>query len=117
MAGSRRVGQRLSSRAPVAIERLPRRALAPLRPLAGGEGGARRASGGRGRWVAPPFERAGSPAPHPPPPPNPLPPGGGEGVILGIQHNVATGHSWKLRRRPGSGQSIAASWPEPDKVM
>jgi hypothetical protein len=26
-------------------------------------------------------------------------------------------YSWKLRRRPGSGQSIAANWPVPERVM
>ena len=35
------------------------RAFAPLRPLAGGEGGARRASDGRVRWVAPQFGAGG----------------------------------------------------------
>jgi hypothetical protein len=38
-------------------------------------------------------------------------------LFFGIQHNVATGHSWKLRRKPGSGQSIAANWPVPERVM
>jgi hypothetical protein len=37
------------------------RAFAPLRPLAGGEGGARRASDGRVRWVAPQFGAGGFP--------------------------------------------------------
>src|ERR1700726_1842072 len=57
------------------------RAFAPLRPLAGGEGGARRASDGRVRWVAPQFGAGGfwvppavqplrrPAAPHAPPPP------------------------------------------------
>src|SRR6266481_4262406 len=46
------------------------RALAPLRPLAGGEGGARRGSDGRVRWVVPPLRPAGSPtSPRPSPPP------------------------------------------------
>ena len=37
------------------------RAFAPLRPFAGGEGGARRGSDGRVRWVAPLFRTWGSP--------------------------------------------------------
>src|SRR5438094_4043975 len=37
------------------------RALAPLRPLAGGEGGARRGSGGRVRWAVPPLRPRGLP--------------------------------------------------------
>ena len=46
------------------------RALAPLRPLAGGEGGARRGCAGRVRWVARLFETGGSPtSPRPSPPP------------------------------------------------
>src|SRR5437773_11743509 len=37
------------------------RALAPRRPLAGGEGGARRGSGGRVRWAVPPLRPRGLP--------------------------------------------------------
>jgi hypothetical protein len=37
------------------------RAFAPLRPLAGGEGGARRESDGRMGWVAPQFGARGFP--------------------------------------------------------
>src|SRR5437899_8542039 len=37
------------------------RALGPLRPLAGGEGGARRGSGGRVRWAVPPLRPRGLP--------------------------------------------------------
>src|SRR5947199_3855703 len=53
------------------------RALAPLRPLAGGEGGARRGSGGRVRWAVPPLRPRGLPHLTPPLPA----PKGGEGDV------------------------------------
>src|SRR5690242_13789909 len=40
---------------------IPHARLAPLRPLVGGEGGARRGSAGRVRWVARLFRTLGSP--------------------------------------------------------
>ena len=55
------------------------RAFAPLRPLAGGEGGARRTSDGRVRWVAP--QVGAWDCPHLTP--TLSPPKGGEGDFRG----------------------------------
>jgi hypothetical protein len=58
-----------------------RERLAPLRPLAGGEGGTRRDSDGRVRWVAPLLGTAGIPHLTP----TLFAPKGGEGDISATQ--------------------------------
>src|SRR5271166_5414994 len=74
-----------------------RERLAPLRPLAGGEGGTRRGSDGRVRWVAPPLGTARIPRLTP----TLSAPKGGEGDISATCPAVRSVHALASSRGCG----------------